>query len=353
VRIGTLTSTPLRIGTRGSTLATTQTGMVADRLAGLTGLDVELVRITTDGDVRTGSLAQLGGTGVFVTALREALLDGRCDVAVHSLKDLPVAPAPGLRLVTPERENPRDVLCTRTGKGLADLPEGARVGTGSPRRAAQLLAARPDLDVVDIRGNIDTRLGRVDPETGDLDGVVLAYAGLARIGRLTSVAEVFEPDVLLPAPGQGSLAIEVRELGESPSEAEVALHHALDALSDRDTTLSVTAERAFLARLEAGCAAPLGALARIERTQLGQADTVDTVDAVVGGLADGAGRPDCAEELVLDAVAVTTDGATEVRRSARLQASGCGITADDAAALGARLADEIAERMPSVVGTGR
>jgi hydroxymethylbilane synthase len=344
-------TTPLRIGTRGSTLATTQTGMVADQLAALTGLDVELVRITTDGDVRSGSLAQLGGTGVFVTALREALLDGRCDVAVHSLKDLPVAPAHGLRLVTPERENPRDVLCTRTGKRLADLPDGARVGTGSPRRAAQLLSARPDLDVVDIRGNIDTRLGRVSPETGDLDGVVLAYAGLARIGRLGSVAEAFEPDVLLPAPGQGSLAVEVRELGESPSDAEVALHRALDELSDRDTTLSVTAERAFLARLEAGCAAPLGALARIERTQ---PDTVDTVDAVVGQLGGSAGgRPGCAEELVLDAVAVTTDGATEVRRSARLQASGCGITADDAAALGARLADEIAERMPSVVGTGR
>jgi len=292
--------------------------------------------------VRTGSLAQLGGTGVFVTALREALLDGRCDVAVHSLKDLPVAPAPGLRLVSPERENPRDVLCSRTGAGLFALPDGARVGTGSPRRAAQLRAARPDLDVVDIRGNIDTRLGRVHPETGDLDAVVLARAGLARIGRLDAVAEAFEPGVMLPAPGQGALAVEVRELGPEPSGLDRAVHAALDALADRDTTLSVTAERAFLARLEAGCAAPLGALAHVETT---------LPDADDDSLApDGATT---SEELVLEAVAVTLDGRTSERRTARLQATGDGITTDDATRLGTQLADEIAAAMPDVVGTGR
>jgi len=334
--------TTVRVGTRGSTLALTQTQTIADRLAELTGLDVELVRITTDGDVRTGSLAQLGGTGVFVTALRDALLEGRCDVAVHSLKDLPVAPAPGLRLVSPERENPRDVLCSRTGAGLFALPDGARVGTGSPRRAAQLLAARPDLDVVDIRGNIDTRLGRVHPETGDLDAVVLARAGLARIGRLDAVAEAFEPGVMLPAPGQGALAVEVRELGPEPTDLEVALHAALDALTDRETTLSVTAERAFLARLEAGCAAPLGALAHVETTSPAADDDALERDSAASF-----------EELVLEAVAVTVDGRTAERRTARLQASGAGITPDDAARLGTQLADEIAAAMPDVVGTGR
>lgn len=347
-----MTSTPptatVRVGTRGSTLALTQTQTIADRLAELTGLEVELVRITTDGDVKTGSLAQLGGTGVFVTALREALLDGRCDVAVHSLKDLPVAPAPGLRLVSPERENPRDVLCSRTGAGLFALPDGARVGTGSPRRAAQLLAARPDLDVVDIRGNIDTRLGRAHPETGDLDAVVLARAGLARIGRLDAVAEAFEPGVMLPAPGQGALAVEVRELGPEPSGLDLTLHRALEALADRDTTLAVTAERAFLAQLEAGCAAPLGALAHVEVTV---PDADDDSLAPDGGPGDG-GR---CEELVLEAVAVTLDGRTYERRTARLQAGGGGdgITLDDATRLGTQLADEIAAAMPDVVGAGR
>ncbi|WP_019135532.1 hydroxymethylbilane synthase, partial [Cellulomonas massiliensis] len=177
---------PVRIGTRASALALTQTGHVADALARLGGFDVETVRVRTDGDRLTGSLTSLGGTGVFVTALREALLDGRCDVAVHSLKDLPTADPVGLTLgAVPPREDPRDALCARDGLTLATLPPGARVGTGSPRRAAQLLAARPDLDVVDIRGNVDTRLGRVAP--GDLDAVVLARAGLARLGRLDAV----------------------------------------------------------------------------------------------------------------------------------------------------------------------
>ncbi|PJI93676.1 hydroxymethylbilane synthase [Luteimicrobium subarcticum] len=343
----------LRVGTRGSQLALTQTQTVADRLADLTGLPVEIVRIQTDGDVRTGSLTQLGGTGVFVTALRDALLDGRCDVAVHSLKDLPVAPAPGLRLVSPERVDPADVLCTRTGDGLAALPIGARVGTGSPRRAAQLRAARPDLEILDIRGNIDTRLGRVHPETGDLDGVVLARAGLERIGRLDAVAEAFAPDVMLPAPGQGALAVEAREAGDDVAATALddAITAAFDALADHATTLSVAAERAFLARLEAGCAAPLGALAHVvDRAPVPGRTGGDPPPDVVSG-----GQPPVRrEELVLDAVAVTLDGRTVERRTARVLATAdAGLTVDDAVALGTRVADEIAAAMPDVVGTGR
>lgn len=267
----------VRIGTRASKLALTQSQQAADQLAAVGGFPVELVRIKTEGDVRTGSLSQMGGTGVFVTALRDALLANACDVAVHSLKDLPTGAAPGLTIAaTPKRADIRDVLCARDGLKLSDLPEGARVGTGSPRRAAQLRAARPDLDVVDIRGNVDTRLGRVpglagnaEDAPGDLDAVVLAAAGLERISRLDVVTEFFETDVMLPAPGQGSLAIECRTADapgqagslEGSQGAQNALAQALAALNDEDTRLAVTAERAVLARLEAGCAAPVGAYA--------------------------------------------------------------------------------------------
>ncbi|KIS26473.1 porphobilinogen deaminase [Arthrobacter sp. SPG23] len=269
----------VRIGTRASKLALTQTQQTGDQLAAIGGFPVELVHIRTDGDVLTGSLSQMGGTGVFVAALRDALLRDQCDVAVHSLKDLPTGAAPGLTLAaTPKRVDVRDVLCARDGFKLADLPQGARVGTGSPRRAAQLRAARPDLDVVDIRGNVDTRLGRVpglpgnvtdavvEGKSGDLDAVVLAAAGLERIGRLDTVSEYLETDVMLPAAGQGSLAIECRTADApgrpgSPAGSQGPLAQALAALDDTDTRLAVTAERALLARLEAGCAAPVGAYA--------------------------------------------------------------------------------------------
>ena len=264
----------VRIGTRASKLALTQTQQTADQLAAVGGFPVELVHITTEGDVKTGSLSQMGGTGVFVAALRDALLQDTCDVAVHSLKDLPTGAALGLTIAaTPKRADVRDVLCARDGLKLADLPQGATVGTGSPRRAAQLRAARPDLDVQDIRGNVDTRLGRVPGlpgnavgAPGDLDAVVLAAAGLERIGRLDAVSEFFEMDVMLPAPGQGSLAIECRS-ADAPRKAgstegsQGVLAQALAALNDEDTRLAVTAERAVLARLEAGCAAPVGAFA--------------------------------------------------------------------------------------------
>jgi hydroxymethylbilane synthase len=267
----------VRIGTRASKLALTQSQQAADQLAAVGGFPVELVRIKTEGDVRTGSLSRMGGTGVFVAALRDALLANACDVAVHSLKDLPTGAAPGLTIAaTPKRVDVRDALCARDGLKLADLPAGAKVGTGSPRRAAQLRAARPDLDVVDIRGNVDTRLGRVPGlrgnaedalvpgKTGDLDAVVLAAAGLERISRLDVVTEFFETDVMLPAPGQGSLAIECRTVdapGQPGEGSQGALAQALAALNDADTRLAVTAERAVLARLEAGCAAPVGAYA--------------------------------------------------------------------------------------------
>jgi hydroxymethylbilane synthase len=307
------TRTTIRVGTRGSALATTQTGLVARRLEELTGRPVETVRIRTEGDVRTGSLAQMGGTGVFVTALREALLDGRCDVAVHSLKDLPTAPAPGLTVVTPERENPRDALCARDGRTVATLPRGARVGTGSPRRAAQLRSVRPDLDVVDIRGNVDTRLRRVHGEDADLDAVVLAYAGLARLGRFDEVTEVIDTTVMAPAPGQGALAVEVRT--ESLDDPVVA--EALDALDHEPTRVAVLAERSLLARLEAGCAAPVGAHAVAE---------------------DG--------ELRLTAVVARVDGAEQLTHSARapLPSTGPGRRAsrdEVALALGQRVADAL------------
>ncbi|WP_028049502.1 hydroxymethylbilane synthase [Cellulomonas sp. URHD0024] len=288
------------VGTRGSALALTQTGHVVDALAAAGDLTLETVRVRTDGDRLTGSLASLGGTGVFVTALREALLDGRCDLAVHSLKDLPTGDPPGLVLgAVPVREDPADALCARDGLKLADLPVGARVGTGSPRRKAQLLAARPDLEVVDIRGNVDTRLGRI---ASDLDAVVLARAGLARLGRLDAVTEAFGPDVMTPAPGQGALAIEVRAGVDGP------LARALEALDDRPTRLAVAAERALLERLEAGCAAPIGAR----------------------GVLSGS-------TLRLDAVVARPDGTATLRRGLSLEAH----AEVDARDLGTRLADDL------------
>src|SRR5450759_4330479 len=240
----------VRIGTRGSTLARTQTGQVADALRALGDFEIEFIHIRTDGDRLTGSLATLGRTGVFVTALRDALLEGRCDLAVHSLKDLPTGDAPGLTIAAiPPRADARDALCSRDGRPLVGLPSGARVGTGSPRRVAQLLAVRPDLEVVDLRGNVDTRLRRVTE--GDLDAVVLAAAGLQRIGRLDATTVPLEPTLMVPAPGQGALAVECR----ADLDPGSALALALRALDDLPTRLAVTAERAVLATLEAGCSA--------------------------------------------------------------------------------------------------
>ena len=245
----------LRLGTRGSALALAQSGHVAEAVSARLGRPVELVRVQTEGDVNAAAIAQIGGTGVFVTALRDALLAGHVDLAVHSYKDLPTAPAEGLVIAAvPPREDPRDVLVARDGLTLGELAAGARIGTGSPRRTAQLLGLGLGLDVVPIRGNVDTRIGKV--RSGELDAVVLARAGLARLGRLDEATEVIDPLTVLPAPAQGALAIECRA-----DDRELAAQ--LGALDDDDTRTAVVAERALLAALEAGCTAPVGALAQV------------------------------------------------------------------------------------------
>ena len=262
---------------------------------------MELVTITTEGDVNAAPLATLGGTGVFVSALRDALLRGEVDVAVHSLKDLPTTPADGIALAAvPVREDPRDVVVARDGLTLGELPHGSRVGTGSPRRAAQLEALGLGLDVSGVRGNVDTRIGKV--ASGEYDAVLLARAGLARLGRLDDATEVLDPLQMLPAPGQGALAIECRA-------ADTDLVTGLTALDDPATRAAVTAERAVLAALEAGCSAPLGALAEVVEGE------------------DG-------DELWVRAVALSHDGGLSVRRSATGPVA-------DAAGVGHRLASDM------------
>lgn len=244
---------------------------------------MDLVEITTRGDTSREPLAKIGGTGVFVSALRDALLARRVDLAVHSLKDLPTAPAPGLAVAAiPGREDPRDVLCARDRLTLGELPEGSLVGTGAPRRAAQIHALGMGLKIVDVRGNVDTRLAKV--ADGDLDAVVLARAGLARLGRLDAVTEILDPIQVLPAPGQGALAVECRD-----DDTEVI--GLLAALDDHTTRSAVLAERTLLAALEAGCSAPVGAYAE-------------------------AAEGDDGLELYLRAVVVSPDGAMSIRKSA-------------------------------------
>ena len=243
----------LRLGTRKSPMAMAQSGQVAALITARTGRPVELVGLTSFGDVTQVHLPDIGGTGVFVSALRESLVHGDIDVAVHSLKDLPTAALPGVVLAAvPQRDDPRDALVARDGAKLADLPAGAQVGTGSPRRAAQLRLLRPDIRPVPVRGNAGTRLAKVTG--GELDAVVLAYAGLARIGALEEVSEVFELDAMNPAPGQGALAVECLD-GAGDLAALLA------EVDDPGSRAAVTAERTVLAELEAGCSAPLGAYA--------------------------------------------------------------------------------------------
>ena len=259
--------TAVRVGTRSSALALAQTRQVADSLAKASGLEVELVPITTHGDTTTESLAQLGGTGVFTGALRDALLRGEIDVAVHSLKDLPTAPHPDIALAAvPKRADARDVLCARDRLTLDTLPAGSRVGTGSPRRVAQLKALRPDLEVVDIRGNIDTRLGRVFGDADvdrRLDAIILAAAGLGRLRRGDAATQYLELGDWPTAPGQGALALETRRKKDISADGR-ALAQGLAAINHVTTRGTVAAERAVLAGLEAGCAAPLGTTALVE-----------------------------------------------------------------------------------------
>ncbi|MCZ9309520.1 hydroxymethylbilane synthase [Corynebacterium uberis] len=247
----------LTIGTRASLLATTQSGHVCDALAGH-GYHAQLHHVTTEGDVNMAPVERIG-VGVFTQALREALDRGECDIAVHSFKDLPTAPDPRFHLIVPPREDPREALVARDGLTLKDLPEGATVGTSAPRRVSQLRAVRPDLSVRPLRGNIDTRMGRVF--SGELDAIVLAYAGMSRVGRQDHATEVFDPTVLMPAPAQGALAVECR----ADDARAVA---AIDALACPDATDAARAERALLAALEAGCTAPVAAHATLDGDHL-------------------------------------------------------------------------------------
>jgi hydroxymethylbilane synthase len=277
-------------------MAIAQSRQVADMITERTGRRVELVGVTTLGDVSRAQLTQIGGTGVFVSALREALLGGEVDLAVHSLKDLPSGAAPGIVLAAvPPRDDPRDALVARDGAKLADLPAGARIGTGSPRRAAQLLANRADLRCVPIRGNANTRLGKVD--SGELDGVVLAYAGLARIGYVSAVTQLFEPEEMLPAPGQGALAVECRS-------ADPELAALLGAVTDPASVAAVTAERSLLQALEAGCSAPVAAYAAASNTQqLRMRAAVMSIDGSRVLRANGAASADGAWQLGRDLAA--------------------------------------------------
>ena len=284
----------LRLGTRKSPMAMIQAGHVAELIRQRTGAGVELVGLTSFGDITRVNLPDIGGTGVFVSALRESLLGGDIDLAVHSLKDLPTAALPGITLAAvPARDDPRDALIGRDGAKLADLPPGAAIGTGSPRRAAQLLLLRPDIRPVPIRGNAGTRLAKVT--SGQVDAVVLAYSGLARIGELDRVSQVFEPDEMLPAPGQGALAVECRT-------DDIDLAGLLALVDDPGSRAAVTAERTVLAELQAGCSAPLGAYA----AGTGVLHLTAVVVAEDGGLAVRAsqsGPPSRAEELGRDVAA--------------------------------------------------
>jgi hydroxymethylbilane synthase len=297
-----VTGAPLRVATRASTLARAQAESVGAQLHIGLGVDVDLVEVVSEGDRSRAPLAEIGGQGIFVGAVREAVLAGRADVAVHSLKDLPTLCDDRVVLAAvPEREDPRDVLVARDGLTLGELPAGSTVGTGSVRRSAQLRALGLGLTVVDIRGNVDTRISKVSK--GELDAVVLARAGLLRLHREAEVTEILDPIQMLPAPGQGALAVEV---AASDSRLADSIREVLECDAARAT---VTAERAVLRTLEAGCTAPVGALADV---------------------ADGDGDL----ELWLRALVAAPDGGW----SLRLSATGPLCDADD---LGSRLAKQL------------
>jgi hydroxymethylbilane synthase len=294
--------TVLRVGTRASILARAQSEAVAERLRSALGVTVELVTVVSEGDRTVAPLTQIGGSGVFVGAVRDALAAGDVDVAVHSLKDLPTAADDRVVVAAvPRREDPRDALVARDGLTLGELPAGSTVATGSPRRAAQLRALGLGVRVVDIRGNVDTRLRKV--AAGTVDAVLLARAGLIRLGRVDEITETLDPIQMLPAPGQGALAVEVA-VGSTALADDIG-----SALDDPDSRSAVTAERALLRTLEAGCLAPVGALADV---------------------AEGDEGP----EMWLRAVVAAPDGSSLVR----LSAVG---TTTDAAALGNSLAREL------------
>jgi hydroxymethylbilane synthase len=304
--------TVIRIGTRGSLLATTQAGLIRDALIAK-GYRAELVVISTAGDRSSAPIADIG-VGVFTAALRDAIADGRVDVAVHSYKDLPTAVDPRFLIAAiPPREDARDALVARDGMVLGELPSGSVIGTSSPRRTAQLRALGLGLEIRPLRGNLDTRLNRVS--SGDLDGVVVARAGLARIGRLSAITESLEPVQMLPAPAQGALAVECRA-------GDIELAALLGELDDPDTRAAVTAERTLLAELEAGCSAPVGAIAEVVESidedgrifeELSLRGCVAALDGSDVIRASGIGTPDRARELGLSVAAELFElGAREV-----------------------------------------
>ena len=283
--------TRLRLATRGSLLARAQSALVAEALhAQQPGLEVELVRVQTEGDVdRSTPLRVLGGRGVFVRAVERTLLAGEADIAVHSLKDVPTAEPEGLTLAAIlQRGDPRDALVASAGRRLAALPAGARVGTSSQRRALLLRALRPDLDVVDVRGNVDTRLRRV--ADGEYDAVLLAAAGLARLGRLDEATQIFEAVEFLPSPGQGAIAIQCRS-------DDAATRELVAALDDAATRAAVEAERGVLAELGSGCALPVGAFAQIEGGLLALRAMLGEEERARARFGDAAGPIDDAEAL--------------------------------------------------------
>ncbi|KPM53268.1 hydroxymethylbilane synthase [Frankia sp. CcI49] len=370
-----LTRRPLRLGTRRSALALAQSGHVAEALRARLGCQVELVPIVTDGDRSQGAISQIGGTGVFVSALREALLSGEIDLAVHSLKDLPTATPDGLVLAAvPPRVDTRDVLVSPSGRGLVRLGPNARIGTGAPRRAAQLRAMGLGFDVVPIRGNVDTRIKKAID--GEVDAVILAHAGLERLDRLDAVTEIIPSEVILPAPGQGALAIEclrtagtavaplagsaltngalaggsptsggpagaalagggsagggLAESGQSYVRSGPDLSQGIDGglaellrfvLDDAPSSVAVRAERAFLAGIEAGCTAPVGALGRV-------------LPSTGSSPATGGDGAPAVGDLRLRAVVAAPDGS----RVLRCELTGSAV---DPEALGQRLADEM------------
>ena len=292
----------IRIGTRGSLLATTQAGAVRDALIDR-GHPAELVIVSTAGDRSEAPIADIG-VGVFTAALREAIADGTVDMAVHSYKDLPTAvDARFVIAAIPVRADARDALVARDGLVLGELPTGSVIGTSSPRRAAQLKALGLGLEIRPLRGNLDTRLNRVS--SGDLDAVVVARAGLARIGRLDAVTETLEPVQMLPAPAQGALAVECRA-------GDTDLAELLAEMDDADTRASVTAERTLLAELKAGCSAPVGAIAEVVESidedgrvfeELSLRGCVATLDGSDVIRASGIGAPGRARELGLSVAA--------------------------------------------------
>jgi len=302
----------IKIGTRGSLLATTQAGTIRDELIGR-GRRAELVIISTEGDRSHQPVAEIG-VGVFTAALREAIADGRVDMAVHSYKDLPTARDGRFVIAAiPRREDARDALVARDGLVLGELPAGSVIGTSSVRRAAQLKALGLGLEIRPLRGNLDTRLNRVS--SGEIDAIVVARAGLARLGRLDDITETLEPVQMLPAPAQGALAVECRA-------GDVGLAELLAELNDADTRVAVTAERTLLAKLEAGCSAPVGAIAEVVESidedgrlfeELSLRGCVAAVDGSDVIRASGIGTPDRARELGLSVAAELFElGAREV-----------------------------------------